>query len=34
VGPKGPLSPEGVLPTPATCVGQLFRVPGEPLHLA
>src|SRR6218665_1525703 len=34
VGPKGPPLPLGVLPTPATCVGQLFRVPGEPLHLA
>src|SRR6218665_3431717 len=34
VGPLGPPSPSGVLPTPASCVGQLFGVPGEPVHLA
>src|SRR6218665_2617730 len=28
VGPLGPPSPSGVLPTPASCVGQLFVVPG------
>src|SRR6218665_3406620 len=27
VGPLGPPSPSGVLPTPASCVGQLFGVP-------
>jgi len=26
VGPKRPLSPYGVLPTPVVCVSQLFRV--------
>src|SRR6218665_1812904 len=30
VGPLGPLSPSGVLPIPASCVGQPFGVPGEP----
>src|SRR6218665_3247641 len=34
VGPLGPPSPSGILPTPASCVGQLFVVPGEPVHLA
>ena len=34
VGPLGPPSPSGVLPTPASCVGQFFAVPGEPVHLA
>src|SRR6218665_1214026 len=34
VGPLGIPSPSGVLPTPASCVGQLFGVPGEPVHLA
>src|SRR6218665_602717 len=34
VGPLGPPSPSGGLPTPASCVGQLFGVPGEPVHLA
>ena len=34
VGPLGPPSPSGVLPTPASCVGQLLGVPGEPVHLA
>ena len=34
VGLKRPLSPKGTLPTPAVCVSQLFRVPGEPFHLA
>src|SRR6218665_2030719 len=27
VGPLGPPSPSGVLPTPASCVGQIFGVP-------
>ena len=34
VGPLGPPSPSGVHPTPASCVGQPFGVPGEPVHLA
>src|SRR6218665_1290573 len=34
VGPLGPPSPSDVLPTPASCVGQLFGVTGEPVHLA
>src|SRR6218665_747428 len=34
VGPLGPPSPSGVLPTPASCVGKLFGVPGEPVPLA
>src|SRR6218665_2927615 len=34
VGPLGPPSPLGVLPAPASCVGQPFGVPGEPVHLA
>src|SRR6218665_615879 len=33
VGPLGPPSPSGVLPTPASSVGQPFGVPGEPVHL-
>src|SRR6218665_1006784 len=32
VGPLGPPSPSCVLPTPASCVGQLFGVPGEPVR--
>src|SRR6218665_2376379 len=34
VGPFGPPSPSGVLPTHASCVGQPFGVPGVPVHLA
>src|SRR6218665_943532 len=34
VSPLGPPSPSGVLPTPTSCVGQLFGVSGEPVHLA
>src|SRR6218665_3070592 len=34
VGQLGPPSSSGVLQTHASCVDQLFGVPGEPVHLA
>src|SRR6218665_1345846 len=33
VGPLGTPSPSDVLPTSASCVGQPFGVPGEPVYL-